>query len=313
MRASATTSPPRRRSSTPWTASLLAGVIAVAPGCIGFNAQLPPADLGALEKLETREAREAAYEEERIRVEFDPRGKRFYKGDDPDTPKRGWQSLDATLRSEATSASALPEKQIRASKVLAGVALASGLVMVAGAAATAREALNLGRVTGPAAILLAGAGVSLSFGIAAGVVYGKARKGYENAVDVYNDALGLRLGLLDENGQYIPPPGTLLNEDGFIILRDEVPVTRAEVPETPADGAEAEAPPVEGPDAPEPAAGPDESPAERGDPALARSPGTGQSPAGAAESGNAAPAAGLDGGDSPLPLAPRDLTFVPAR
>ena len=58
----------------------------------------------------------------------------------------------------------------------------------------------------------------MAFAIVAGVLYRRARRGYDQAVDVYNDSLGLRLGLYDAEGQYRPPPGVLVDEEGFIIL-----------------------------------------------------------------------------------------------
>jgi hypothetical protein len=35
------------------------------------------------------------------------------------------------------------------------------------------------------------------------------------------------LGLYDGDGNFIPPPGTLLDEDGFIILEDQLPGAQA--------------------------------------------------------------------------------------
>jgi hypothetical protein len=196
-------------------------------GCFSMQPQLQPTDMAALKRAEDRSERESLYEHERIRMTYDPRGKRYHKGDDPNAPKRGWQSLDAVLRSDANSAAALPERKLRTSRALFGVAIASSLVMVAGAAATAREALDTNNLAGPGAVLIAGSGMTLAFGLGAGITYGKARKGYEQAVEVYNDSLGLRLGLYDGGGNFIPPAGTLLDEDGFIILEDEAPVAQA--------------------------------------------------------------------------------------
>ncbi len=212
-----------RRSRSHLRAAALGLACALgASGCLSLTPQLQPANLPALEQIESREDREAAYERERIRMEYDPRGRRYFKGEDPNAPRRGWQSLDAVLRSDANSAAMLPEKKIRTSRILLGISMASSLVTVAGAAATAREALNLGRITGPGLILLSGATMSLSFGIGAGVTFGQARRGYEQAVDVYNESLGLRLGLYDAQGNFLPPPGTVLDEDGFMILRDDL-------------------------------------------------------------------------------------------
>ena len=202
--------------------------LALGSGCFSMQPQLQPTDMAALERAESRSDRESLYEHERIRMTYDPRGKRYHKGDDPNAPKRGWQSLDAVLRSDANSAAALPERKLRTSRVLFGVAIASSLVMVAGAAAmTKLEALDTNNLAGPGAVLIAGSGMTLAFGLGAGISYGKARKGYEQAVEVYNDSLGLRLGLYDGNGNFIPPPGTLLDEDGFIILEDQAPLAEA--------------------------------------------------------------------------------------
>lgn len=248
--------------------------------------QLQPTDMVAVEQAETREDREVMYEQERIRVSYDPRGKRFVKGDDPYDPVQGWQSLDAVLRSDANSSAALPERKLRTSKVLFGVALASGLVMLAGAAATAREGLDTNSLAGPGAILLAGAGMTVGFGIGAGITFQQARHGYEGAVEVYNDSLGLRLGLYDGDGNFIPPPGTLLDEEGFIILEDSLALESANPSAAPADGADS----------------PDEA-------ALA-----GASLRGDADEGFTEPRIAPSEGDSAsaaLNLAPRDLTSAP--
>jgi hypothetical protein len=196
---------------------------AVAGGCTTLSSQLAASDPGVLDSIESREDREQAYDRERIRTVYDPRGKRFKKGDAPDAPLRGWQSLDVVLRSDANSAAALPRKKLTTSRVLMSIALASGVVAIAGAAATAREALNLKSLNGPGAVLLGGAALGLGFGLGAGITYGQARRGYERAVGVYNDSLGVRLGLYTPAGEYIPPAGTVMNEDGFIMLRDQIP------------------------------------------------------------------------------------------
>jgi hypothetical protein len=198
--------------------------------CVGLQPQLQPTDMAAVEQAEDRQDREAMYERERIQVAYDPRGKRYFKGDDPNAPLRGWQSLDAVLRSDANSSAALPERKLRTSRVLFGMAMASSVVMLAGAAATAREGLDTNTLQGPGAVLLAGSGMALGFGIGAGISFGQARKGYEDAVEVYNDSLGLRLGLYDGDGKFIPPAGTLLDEEGFIILEDSLPVASVSAP-----------------------------------------------------------------------------------
>jgi hypothetical protein len=122
------------------------------------------------------------------------------------------------LRSDRNSAAALPENKVRAARVLTGFMIASALVVVGGIASSAREGLDLSRPTGTSAILIGGAISSLAFGVATGIVWGQARRGYERAVNVYNDSLALRLGISDANGEYRPPEGVLVDEEGFIIL-----------------------------------------------------------------------------------------------
>ena len=249
-------------------------------GCMSMQPQLHPTDMATVEKAESRAEREAMYERERIRVSYDPRGKRYTKGDDPNATLRGWQSLDLILRSDANSAAYLPERKLRTSKVLFGVAMASGLVMLAGAAATAREGLDTNSLQGPGAVMLAGSAMTLGFGIGAGISFGQARKGYADAVEVYNDSLGLRLGLYDGDGKFIPPPGTLLDEEGFIILEDSLPVAQSQG-EAPVDAASG--------------------------PALANAPTTPATPKGPATT------SGDSSGTAAVVLAPRGLTSAATR
>ena len=61
---------------------------------------------------------------------------------------------------------------------------------------------------------------SVGFAIGAGVSYNQARKGYDRAVDIYNESFGMRLGILDGNGEYRPPPGVMVDDEGFVILTD---------------------------------------------------------------------------------------------
>jgi hypothetical protein len=187
-------------------------------GCMGLTPQLHPTDIAALEQLEDRDAREQAYIDNAIVISSDARGVRYTKGYRVGARPRSWQSLDLILRSDRNSAAALPENKIRAARVLTGFMIASALVVVGGIASSAREGLDLSRPTGTSAILIGGAASSLAFGIATGVVWGQARRGYEEAVNVYNDSLALRLGISDANGEYRPPPGVLVDEEGFIIL-----------------------------------------------------------------------------------------------
>jgi catechol 2,3-dioxygenase-like lactoylglutathione lyase family enzyme len=91
--------------------------------------------------------------------------------------------------------------------------------------------------------------------VAAGVTYGRMRKDYERAVDVYNDSLGLRLGLYDAQGEYLPPKGVRVDEEGFVILDTpedrlygppERPAPAPEPEPTPEDTDEGDAPPIDG-------------------------------------------------------------------
>ncbi len=202
-------------------------------GCMSLTPQLHPTDIAELEQIEDREEREQAYIDNSIIRIDDARGIRYTKGQRVGARPRNWQSLDLVLRSDRNSAAALPEKKIRAARVLTGFMIASALVVVGGIASSAREGLDLTRPTGTSAVLIGGAASSLAFGIATGVVWGQARRGYENAVDVYNDSLALRLGISDAEGQYRPPEGVLVDEEGFIILDQRelsVPEMRGQPP-----------------------------------------------------------------------------------
>jgi hypothetical protein len=187
-------------------------------GCMGLTPQLHPTDIEALEQLEDRGERERAYDDNAIIRKRDARGARYTKGNQLGARPRGWQSLDLILRSDRNSAAALPEKKIRAARVLTGFVVASTIVLVGGIASSAREGLELSRLSGTSAVLLGGGVSTLAFGIATGVVFNQARRGYEDAIDLYNDSLALRLGISDAEGAYRPPPGVLIDEEGFIIL-----------------------------------------------------------------------------------------------
>lgn len=186
-------------------------------GCMTLTPQLPPTDFEALEKVEDRDERERLYAEEQIYVQDMPQGTRYTKGTDLSTP-RSWQSLDAVLRSDANSASALPTKHLRRSRLFAALTIAAGILTVAGAAASAREGLNLGDIDPAGGVLLGGGLATVGFAITSGVFYGKSRRGYEEAVDIYNDSLGMRLGILDGEGDYVPPRGALVDADGNVVL-----------------------------------------------------------------------------------------------
>lgn len=193
-------------------------VVAQAGGCMALSPQLPPTDYEALERVESREDRERLYAENQIYRHNLPQGMRYTKGTSTSAHKRSWQSLDAILRSDSNSSAALPIRQQRLARLFTALTIVAGIVTVAGAAASAREGLNLGDLNGTGALLLGGGLGTLGFAITSGIFYGKTRKGYESAVDIYNDSLGMRLGILDGNGKYLPPPGTLLDADGNVVL-----------------------------------------------------------------------------------------------
>lgn len=185
---------------------------------MSLTPQLHPTDIAALEQIEDREAREQAYNDNAIVKKSDPRGTLYTKGQQVGARPRSWQSLDLILRSDRNSAAALPENKLRTARVLTGFLIASAIVTVGGIASSAREGLDLSRPTGTSAVLLAGGAGMLAFGIATGVVWNQAKAGYQRAVDVYNDSLALRLGIANADGEYRPPEGVLVDEEGFIIL-----------------------------------------------------------------------------------------------
>jgi hypothetical protein len=193
-------------------------VVAQSGGCMALSPQLPPTDFAALERVEDREDRERLYAENQIYRHNLPQGMRYTKGTSTSANKRSWQSLDVILRSDSNSSAALPIRQQRLARLFTALTIVAGIVTVAGAAASAREGLNLGDLNGTGALLLGGGLGTLGFAITSGIFYGKTRKGYESAVDIYNDSLGMRLGILDGNGKYLPPPGTLLDADGNVVL-----------------------------------------------------------------------------------------------
>lgn len=185
---------------------------------MSITPQLHPTDVVALEQIEDYDERNQAYNDNAIYRQKDARGVRYVKGTRLGARPRSWQSLDLILRSDRNSAAALPEKKLRAARVLTGFLVASGIVLFGGIAASAREGLDLEQINGTGAILLGGGVATLGFGIATGVVWGQAKSGYERAVNVYNDSLALRLGIADADGNYKPPEGVLIDEEGFIIL-----------------------------------------------------------------------------------------------
>lgn len=230
----------------PTASRLQFSLIALAlSGCMSITPQLHPTDVAALEKLEDREEREAAYEDNLIYRDDDARGVRYLKGQRVGARSRSWQSLDAVLRSDRNSAAALPDRPLRVARVLTGLLAATAIVTIGGIAASAREGLDLSRLSGTSAILLAGGVLTMGFGIGTGIAYGRAKKGYDRAVDIYNDSLGLRLGLYDAEGQYRPPPGVLVDEEGFIILdQRELLVPETYAPESTVEPAPIEPQPI---------------------------------------------------------------------
>lgn len=223
---------------------------------MSLTPQLHPTDVAALEQIEDYGERNQAYNDNAIYRQTDARGVRYVKGTRLGARPRSWQSLDLILRSDRSSAAALPEKKIRAARVLTGFVIASGVVLLGGIAASAREGLDLSRINGTSAILLGGGVATVAFGIATGVVWGQAKAGYENAVNVYNDSLALRLGIADADGNFRPPPGVLVDEEGFIILDQKelsVPGLQGPPPRPP----EPEPPPPPDPITPQPLEGPE--------------------------------------------------------
>ena len=83
-------------------------------------------------------------------------------------------------------------------------------------------------------MLVAGGVAPLCVGSGAGITFNRARKGYDAAVDVYNESLGMRLGIYDAAGNYRPPAGVLVDSEGYILLGDDggplPPVSAGRVP-----------------------------------------------------------------------------------
>ena len=105
-----------------WRAFKLAAhstVLLSVAGCMSLQPQLPPTDFAELERISDREEREVAYAEHAIVEHKTSTGIRYTKGTHPNATKRGWQSLDKVLRSDASSAAALPVKKARRARFLA--------------------------------------------------------------------------------------------------------------------------------------------------------------------------------------------------
>lgn len=190
-------------------------------GCMSLAPQLAPTDYAQLETIKSRKERDEAFKDNTIYRHEEPQGTRYTKGNVAGTTKRSWQSLDVILRSDENSSAALPAKQLRRSRVFTALALTSSLAFVAGGAATARDGFSFGNFSGGNAMLIGGALGAVAFAIVAGVLYRRARTGYDRAVDVYNDSLGMRLGVMSPEGTYIPPAEVMVDSEGFVITEDK--------------------------------------------------------------------------------------------
>ncbi|MEM9455258.1 MAG: hypothetical protein AAGF11_13840 [Myxococcota bacterium] len=242
-------------------ASALIGAITVAGGCMSLSPQLRPTDFETLETYSDRAQREQAYADNAIYVHDEPQGTRYTKGTSVRATKRSWQSLDAILRSDASASAALPKRDMRISRVFTALTVVAGILTVAGTAASAREGLDLQNLNGTGGLLLGSGLAAVGFGITAGVFYGKTKKGYERAVDIYNDSLAVRLGLNTPSGDYIPPEGVLVDKDGFIVLDERERAEEDDAPADPDPGAGAGAPALPSEAGPGPASTPAPAPA----------------------------------------------------
>lgn len=223
---------------------------------MSLTPQLRPTDFEKIDSLSDRGEREQAYADNAIYQHEEPQGLRYTKGTSQVATKRSWQSLDTILRSDASSSAALPAREMRIARVFTALTVVAGILTVAGTSASAREGLDLKELNGPGAIMLAGGLATVGFGITSGVFFGKTKRGYQKAIDVYNDSLAIRLGLNNADGDYIPPKGVLVDKDGYVVLDererglDEDPNA---LPQESTDATEAEATvDVEEPPAPEP-------------------------------------------------------------
>ncbi len=215
-------------------------------GCMALVPQLEPTDFVSVEQAVSRRDRDQVRSDNTIYRHQEPQGTRYTKGNDDSTPKRSWQSLDAILRSDANSSAALPVKQLRRSRVFTALAVASSMLFVAGIATTARDGFSFKNPSPENAVLLGGALGSVAFAVVAGVLFRRAGKGYDRAVDVYNDSLGVRLGVMTPQGDYIPSSEVEVDAEGFVVTVDRLapgsegprpaqpPPTTAQPPQTPA-------------------------------------------------------------------------------
>lgn len=264
---------------------------------MSLTPQLQPTDFARLETIKDRAEREKALKENWVFRHEEPQGTRYTKGLHPQSTKRSWQSLDAILRSNAASAEALPYKELRRSRIFAALAAVTGTLFIASGAATAREGFDFQRMNGANVTMLSSVLATVAFAVTSGIFFRRAEKGYKKAVDIYNDSLGLRLGLLTPQGDYIPPADAAVDAEGYILTEDGQ--TRVEGPV---------APPA--PAAPQPLPQPLPQPQPVPPPEPAEPPGGLTSPQ-TAQSG--APQ-GPDGPDlRPAPAPGRPLTLLPRR
>jgi hypothetical protein len=203
----------------------------VVAGCTSLSPQLPPPDFAARERLETRADREAAYREHELQVRNELVGTRYTIGTTPNQIPRGWTSLERVLQSNADSAAAIPEKKRRRARILTVLSAISGFTFVAGVGASAAEGFQIGKATPGNVIMLSSSVATLAFALSAGLVWNSIRDDYERAAEVYNRSLGLRLGIYDAEGRYLPPAGSLIEPDGSIVMFDQLPTPPASATE----------------------------------------------------------------------------------
>ncbi|HWB81945.1 MAG TPA: hypothetical protein VG755_43580 [Nannocystaceae bacterium] len=253
-----TSTPPLARYGV---ATALTVCLVLPSGCMALSPQLAPTDFAALEQEDDRDEREQIYAENAIYRHPQAQGMRYTKGTSQSAEKRSWQSLDAVLRSDASSSEALPARKLRLARLFTALGIAASIVTVAGIAASAREGLDLKGLDGTGGVLLGGGLATVAFGITAGILYSRAKKDYDRAVDIYNDSLGVRLGLYTPDGKYIAPRGALVDKDGYIILdqpEDQAQPAKEVGPEPPP--AEEPAPPADEATPPPAEAAPDATP-----------------------------------------------------
>lgn len=201
---------------------------------MSLTAQLPPTDFAALEQVQDRAERDKLLRENWVYRHEEPQGTRYTKGQHPAATKRSWQSLDAVLRSDRNSSDALPYKELRRSRIFAALTAVTGLLFVAAGAATAREGFDFKKANAGNVMMLSSALATVGFAIAAGVFFRRAQRGYAEAVNVYNDSLGVRLGVLSPKGDYVPGENVAVDAEGFILTEDSTTkVQGVVVPGTP--------------------------------------------------------------------------------